>query len=301
MPDGRESSRGCALWGDGLNDGSLRGGPPVIGLALSAGRDSRVSDHSGRTGGLGIDSGIRHAVSGADYGSVRVGAFMGYRILQTVAGTDCKGYLANLTPSQFEQEFAAHLPVERAALTSWPNMAAPPTKSPPLIPIAPMRFSSRPPTPSTNISGCAPLATCSRATLVNVPQLGELMYQSHASYSACGLGSHGTDALVKLACKAGPDQGIYGAKITGGSGDGSHPWPRHGRSHRPSHRRRVCGRFWAPADCFPWLVCWRCNLWRIVVTNGQFIMVQVGLQLLIRSVRRERACAVARYWPIFPV
>jgi hypothetical protein len=30
-------------------------------------------------------------------------------------------------------------------------------------------------------------------------QLGELMYQSHASYSACGLGSHGTDRLVALA------------------------------------------------------------------------------------------------------
>ncbi len=29
----------------------------------------------------GIDSGIRHAVSGADYGSVRIGAFMGYRLI----------------------------------------------------------------------------------------------------------------------------------------------------------------------------------------------------------------------------
>ena len=28
--------------------------------------------------------------------------------------------------------------------------------------------------------------------------LGELMYESHASYSACGLGSAGTDLLVEL-------------------------------------------------------------------------------------------------------
>lgn len=28
--------------------------------------------------------------------------------------------------------------------------------------------------------------------------LGELMYQSHASYSRCGLGSEGTDRLVEL-------------------------------------------------------------------------------------------------------
>ena len=34
----------------------------------------------------GIDSGIRHAVSGADYGAVRVGAFMGYRILAELVG-----------------------------------------------------------------------------------------------------------------------------------------------------------------------------------------------------------------------
>ncbi len=34
----------------------------------------------------GIDSGIRHAVTGADYGAVRIGAFMGYRILAALAG-----------------------------------------------------------------------------------------------------------------------------------------------------------------------------------------------------------------------
>src|SRR5438046_6193782 len=34
----------------------------------------------------GIDSGIRHSVSGADYGSVRVGAFMGYRMIAETAG-----------------------------------------------------------------------------------------------------------------------------------------------------------------------------------------------------------------------
>ena len=62
----------------------------------------------------GIDSGIRHAVSGADYGSVRVGAFMGYRAIAAAAGfresrTEgqrvqiedpvWQGYLANIAPS----------------------------------------------------------------------------------------------------------------------------------------------------------------------------------------------------------
>jgi L-arabinokinase len=47
------------------------------------------------------------------------------------------------------------------------------------------------------------------------------MYESHASYSACGLGTSGTDRLVALAREAGPARGIYGAKITGGGSGGT--------------------------------------------------------------------------------
>ena len=65
----------------------------------------------------GIDSGIRHAVTGADYGAVRVGAFMGYRILADLAGLEVSagdreghvrvadprwgGYLANVGAEAF--------------------------------------------------------------------------------------------------------------------------------------------------------------------------------------------------------
>ena len=52
-------------------------------------------------------------------------------------------------------------------------------------------------------------------------RLGALMYESHASYSACGLGSDGTDRLVALAREAGSARGIYGAKITGGGSGGT--------------------------------------------------------------------------------
>ena len=47
------------------------------------------------------------------------------------------------------------------------------------------------------------------------------MYQSHASYSACGLGSKGTDDLVELVRAAGANLGLYGAKITGGGSGGT--------------------------------------------------------------------------------
>lgn len=170
----------------------------------------------------GIDSGIRHAVSGADYGSVRVGAFMGYRILQTLAGTDWQGYLANLTPSQFEQEFAGHLPVQMTGadfLAQYGGTTDKVTMVDPSRAYAILKPTAHPIYEHFRVRTFANLLKGD--ILANAPQLGELMYQSHASYSACGLGSDGTDALVKLARKAGPAQGIYGAKITGGGSGGT--------------------------------------------------------------------------------
>ena len=49
-------------------------------------------------------------------------------------------------------------------------------------------------------------------------ELGELMYRSHESYSDCGLGSDGTDLLVKLVKNS---KNLYGAKITGGGSGGT--------------------------------------------------------------------------------
>ena len=51
--------------------------------------------------------------------------------------------------------------------------------------------------------------------------LGELMYQSHLSYTACGLGSDGTDRIVRLVHAAGPAKGLYGARISGGGSGGT--------------------------------------------------------------------------------
>jgi galactokinase len=48
-----------------------------------------------------------------------------------------------------------------------------------------------------------------------------LMYESHASYVACGLGSPGTDRLVELVRSEGPAAGLYGARITGGGSGGT--------------------------------------------------------------------------------
>jgi L-arabinokinase len=52
-------------------------------------------------------------------------------------------------------------------------------------------------------------------------EMGRLMVESHRSYSACGLGSEGTDRLVGLVLESGPASGLFGAKITGGGSGGT--------------------------------------------------------------------------------
>src|SRR5215217_4681674 len=58
----------------------------------------------------GLDSGIRHSVAGTAYGVVRTAAFMGQRIIRDVAGFSTRGYLANITPDEFDKQLATYLP-----------------------------------------------------------------------------------------------------------------------------------------------------------------------------------------------
>jgi galactokinase len=51
--------------------------------------------------------------------------------------------------------------------------------------------------------------------------MGDLMYQSHYSYTECGLGNEATDLLVELVREQGAAAGLYGAKVTGGGAGGT--------------------------------------------------------------------------------
>jgi L-arabinokinase len=189
----------------------------------------------------GIDSGIRHAVTGADYGAVRVGAFMGYRILAARAGLRVTpgqraghvqvddprwgGYLANVGGEafrRFEQDIPEALDGE-AFLARYAGTTDLVTSVDPA-----RRYAIRVPTAHPIYEhervtewACLLAASPSAAAAPDAARLGALMYESHASYSACGLGSGGTDRLVSLARAAGSARGIYGAKITGGGSGGT--------------------------------------------------------------------------------
>ncbi len=187
----------------------------------------------------GLDSGVRHEVSADAYGDVRAGAFMGYRIISEAAGLRSReskredlvhvedpkwhGYLANLSPSEFEQLYAAILP---AAISGEDFLERYKATTDPVTRVQRGReYAVR--TPATHpISEHFRVRTF--AELLRGPindrsldLLGELMYQSHASYSACGLGSERTDLLVRLCRNAGRARGIFGAKITGGGSGGT--------------------------------------------------------------------------------
>jgi L-arabinokinase len=260
----------------------------------------------------GVDSGIRHAVSGADYGSVRVGAFMGYRLMEQqwrqdrrderraeaehlaesgggvlVAaegapvhgslvslalsegseGEGCErggarrrlgdGYLSNVAPSAFEEHFAS-LPPRMAGtdfLAAFPEGHGDSVTSvSPDGDYAVLQPARHPVYEHFRVKSFAELLHGAPVAMGpfgrQVEMLGELMYQSHQvspppspliashhllrfsshlisahtpskSYSACGLGSEGTDRIVDLVRRAGISRGLYGAKITGGGSGGT--------------------------------------------------------------------------------
>ncbi|HET9929434.1 MAG TPA: hypothetical protein VFQ35_02050 [Polyangiaceae bacterium] len=187
---------------------------------------------------FGIDSGVRHSVSGREYRTVRSAAFMGYRLLVEHLGFGAtrnaegalliddarfRGYLANVTPSELDSEFRDVLPERLSGaefIERFGDITDSATRLEPTVSY-PVRAATEHPIREHHRVRCFAelLGAASSASAAHL--MGELMYQSHASYSACGLGSAATDRLVRLVREAGIDSGLYGAKITGGGAGGT--------------------------------------------------------------------------------
>ena len=189
----------------------------------------------------GIDSGVRHAVSGLEYESARSATFMGYRFLCEYEGiqpvldesgilkryTDplWEGYLARLSPSLFRARYEDRLP---AAVTGVNFNQKFPIHLDPYTPVRdevtyPVRAATRYAVEENwrvslffgLISGAAGGVSEQAGRL-----LGELMYQAHEGYNSCGLGSPATDQIVELVRRE-ASRGLLGAKITGGGAGGT--------------------------------------------------------------------------------
>ena len=187
---------------------------------------------------FGVDSGIRHAVTGADYGTVRTAAFMGYRMIAALSGLPVErdgarvrihddrwgGHLANIPPEHFETQLACRLPERlRGAdfLTLYHGITDDVTSVDPMVEY-PVRVSTAHPIhENARVERFAELLPTLGDSAQVAHEMGELMRASHESYTACGLGSEGTDRLVTLVRESGTEAGLFGAKITGGGSGGT--------------------------------------------------------------------------------
>jgi L-arabinokinase len=195
---------------------------------------------------IGIDSGVRHSVGAASYSDVRTAAFMGYSMIAKEMGITqqqlamakqagdysqlpYKGYLANISPSEFEAKFALKLLYRMAGryfLQHFPVHIDPVTEVDPEKIYAILDSSRHPVYENFRVQTFILLlqylsgATDPSIRRQCLQQLGELMYQSHTSYSICGLGDPQTDKLVDMV-KQQQGRGVYGAKITGGGSGGT--------------------------------------------------------------------------------
>jgi galactokinase len=169
----------------------------------------------------GLDSGERHAVGSSDYGAVRTGAFMGLRILSEHLSVPGE-YLANIAVDDFEQEFVRYLPEHISGDEFLDRFGA--TADSVTSVERGRRYCVRAPAahPIYERSRAEAFRQLLRESSEDArQQLGELMYESHASYGWCGLGSEGTDRLVALVRSEGQAAGLYGARITGGGSGGT--------------------------------------------------------------------------------
>lgn len=185
---------------------------------------------------VGIDSGVRHSVLGASYSEVRCAAFMGYSMIATHLGVPVSelvqsresgirdqlpfaGYLSNITTAVFEKLFSHVLPktlrgdefMERYGSTIDPVTSVDKNTVYKIF-----ECTAHPVYENERVREFNGLIS----SRTNLERLGELMYQSHESYSRCGLGSDRTDELVSMARSAAHD-GVLGAKITGGGSGGT--------------------------------------------------------------------------------
>jgi galactokinase len=182
-----------------------------------------------------IDSGVKHRVTGVEYEAARAAAFIGYRMIceweklpiqKDESGripryTDPRwqGFLSNVVPSEFRSKYELRLP------ESIPGKEILATGS-----VHPDPFTTIGPEVTYRVRNCTRYAVEENHRIelfmelargsMNDPspaafqQMGELMFQSHWSYTECGLGCRETDLLIDLVRKHRGDGLLFGAKIT---------------------------------------------------------------------------------------
>jgi L-arabinokinase len=181
------------------------------------------------TGFVGINSMVRHSVAGNAYGNVRIGAFMGKKIineLRAKTGRAALNYVTEISPAEFKGEYEKEIP--ETCLGS-DFLAKYKTHDDPVTTVQP-DATYRVVGPTRHPIGenervlkfIAALEAAKSGDQNALVTAGELMYGAHESYrDNCRLSVSEVNFLVEAVRKRGPENGLYGAKITGGGTGGT--------------------------------------------------------------------------------
>jgi L-arabinokinase len=211
-------------------------------IAVASGRESKLTHILCRpgavmgeveipagTGFVGINSMVRHSVAGNAYGNVRIGAFMGKKIINEIrarTGRAPLNYLTEISSAEFKAEYEKEIPETMLGsdfLTKYKTHDDPVTT---IQPDATYRVVGPARHPVGENERVLKFMDALRAAKNgDEPALitaGELMYGAHESYrDNCKLSVPEVNFLVEAVQKRGAKAGLYGAKITGGGTGGT--------------------------------------------------------------------------------
>jgi L-arabinokinase len=192
---------------------------------------------------VGINSNVKHVVSGPAYTRTRCAAFMAHRMilekmrdLGRAAGLELdrdptNGYLANLDPGDYKRYFRLYLPERMRGeefLNRFGTTVDPVTRVEPAVEYAVQGAGDHHVIEAQRIRNFVSfieqanaLPPDARERGIILDKAGHLMYASHLSYTIdAGLGADECDLLVDLVRRHERDE-LYGARITGGGGGGT--------------------------------------------------------------------------------
>jgi galactokinase len=188
-----------------------------------------------------VDSGVSHMVTGVEYEAARAGAFMGFKMIcdqeslplvydesgriPRFVDPRWNGYVSDISPSVFRSRYEPRLP---EAMTGAQFLRDGRTHPDP--------FTTVRPEVTYRVRACTRYALEENQRIRLFVELargahdvssddafrlmGDLMYQSHWSYTECGLGCEATDLLVECVRQE-EAGGLFGAKVTGGGAGGT--------------------------------------------------------------------------------
>ena len=192
---------------------------------------------------LGLDSRVKHSVGGSRYTKARVGAFMGLKAIQLEGGGKLlDNYLCKMSPEEFAtyRELIPEVILGSEYQKEYGLLPDSITRVDPKETYRPRSCAEHPVLENNRVRqfvGMLQIAEFReedelRKLEESDPKIepdrelmrsaGELMYEAHASYNdRIDLGSPETDLLVEFVRKRGIEEGLYGAKITGGGSGGT--------------------------------------------------------------------------------